>query len=94
MVYAGGLLDYFPNRVCSRLLRLFYEWTSPGGLVLVTNIHPGNPVRHCMEHLLEWHLNYRSEADMLALAAGLHATRVYTDATGVNVFLEIRRAGP
>jgi extracellular factor (EF) 3-hydroxypalmitic acid methyl ester biosynthesis protein len=43
---------------------------------------------------LEWHLIYRSSAEMLALrpeAASADDTRVVSDPTGVNVYLEIRK---
>jgi extracellular factor (EF) 3-hydroxypalmitic acid methyl ester biosynthesis protein len=91
LVYCAGLFDYLSDKVCSRLLRLFYSWVKPGGLVLATNVHPKNTERHWMEHLLEWHLLYRDEEQMLELSPPPGQSRVYTEATGVNVFLEIRR---
>jgi extracellular factor (EF) 3-hydroxypalmitic acid methyl ester biosynthesis protein len=47
-----------------------------------------------MECLLDWHLIYRSEADMRALApekAPPENLRVYVDETGVNLLLEVRK---
>jgi extracellular factor (EF) 3-hydroxypalmitic acid methyl ester biosynthesis protein len=44
-----------------------------------------------MEHLLEWHLIYRDERELESvLPAQREATKLYTDATGVNVFAEFR----
>lgn len=92
MVYCAGLFDYLSDRICSRLLKLFYELTSSGGLMLATNVHPRNPVRQFLEHLLEWNLIYRNEKDMTALCPDAWPKQVLTEQTGVNVFLEVRKA--
>jgi extracellular factor (EF) 3-hydroxypalmitic acid methyl ester biosynthesis protein len=91
LVYCAGLFDYLSDRVCARLLRLFYSWTVPGGLVLATNVHKRQPARGLMEYLQEWNLMLRDEDAMLFLAPELGMQQVSTEATGVNVFLEIRK---
>lgn len=89
-VYCAGLFDYLGDRVCERLTRLFSSWVRPGGLVVVTNVHVCNPFRNYMEHLLEWHLQYRDEQSFGAMGVDIGALNILTDKTGVNVFLEIR----
>jgi extracellular factor (EF) 3-hydroxypalmitic acid methyl ester biosynthesis protein len=89
-VYCAGLFDYLSERVCTRLVQLFYEWTAPGGLVLTTNVHTQNPFRHYMAHVGEWYLEHRDERQFLNFAAGRPAT-VTADPTGVNLFLELRK---
>jgi extracellular factor (EF) 3-hydroxypalmitic acid methyl ester biosynthesis protein len=42
-----------------------------------------------MEHIMEWHLVMRDESDMLRLAPDPESAKIYTDETGINVFLEI-----
>jgi extracellular factor (EF) 3-hydroxypalmitic acid methyl ester biosynthesis protein len=42
-----------------------------------------------MEHVSEWHLVLRDEADMERLAPDLRPLNIYRDETGINVFLEI-----
>lgn len=91
MVYCAGLFDYLSDRICGRLLKLFHEWTLPGGLVMATNVHVRNPIRGTMEHLAEWYLVHRDEKDMLGLEPRLGRQAVSTDETGTNVFLEIRK---
>ncbi len=61
MVYCAGLFDYLSDKVCSRLMRLFWANTKPGGIVLSTNVHSGNPFIFTMEFLMEWapHLSQR-----------------------------------
>jgi len=89
-VYCAGLFDYLSDKVCNRLLEYFVGRTRPGGGVLVTNVHERNPDRHVMEHVLEWHLIYRNEAGMRAVApARASIEQLWTDATGVNVFMRL-----
>jgi extracellular factor (EF) 3-hydroxypalmitic acid methyl ester biosynthesis protein len=88
-VYCAGLFDYLSDKVCARLLDYFKSRTRPNGEVLVTNVHPSNPQRGVMEHVLEWYLIYRDEAQLRAvLPRHTSNTRVFTDKTGVNVFAE------
>lgn len=93
-VYCAGLFDYLSDRVCVRLLECFVDWVNPGGLVVVTNVHPMNPIRYFMEYLTEWHLIYRDETALSNLAPRSKTKNIRTDPSGVNVFLEIRREEP
>ncbi|HVR48476.1 MAG TPA: class I SAM-dependent methyltransferase, partial [Pseudorhodoferax sp.] len=89
-VYCAGLFDYLSDKVCHRLLQYFSSRTRAGGGMLVTNVHSSNPEKGVMEHLLEWHLIYRDEAGMRTLAPeGTQVQRVWTDPTGVNVFMQM-----
>jgi extracellular factor (EF) 3-hydroxypalmitic acid methyl ester biosynthesis protein len=94
MVYCAGLFDYLSDRICRRLLEIFYDLLAPGGLLIATNVHPSNPWRNWMEYLAEWHLVYRDEEQFLKLApdrAPPGSIVVKPDATGVNIFLEVRK---
>lgn len=91
MIYCAGLFDYFPDNVCRNLVALYYRWVRPGGLLITTNVHPNNPERFTMEHLLEWYLIYRDEAHMQTLAPDGNRGEVFADDTGVNVFHMIRK---
>jgi extracellular factor (EF) 3-hydroxypalmitic acid methyl ester biosynthesis protein len=91
MIYCAGLFDYFPDNVCRNLLELYYRWVRPGGLLVATNVHPKNPERYLMEHLLEWYLIYRDEKQLGSLAPKGSEFDVFADDTGVNVFLTIRK---
>lgn len=93
LIYCAGLFDYLSDKICARLLRLFYRWVKPGGMVFVTNVHPRNPSQRCMEHIVEWYMEYRDEEDMLRLARGYGDQYVYLDFTGLNVFFEIHKPG-
>jgi extracellular factor (EF) 3-hydroxypalmitic acid methyl ester biosynthesis protein len=88
-VYCAGLFDYLSDKVCARLLEYLKLQTRAGGRILVTNVHPSNQQRGVMEHVLEWHLIYRDEAQLESILPSHRCNeRIYTDATGVNVFAE------
>ncbi|EAR21161.1 class I SAM-dependent methyltransferase [Nitrococcus mobilis] len=89
IVYCAGLFDYLSDRVCTRLLSLFCQWSCPDSEILATNVHPSNPTRYWMEYLLEWYLIYRDERQMLKISEDLGRREVFVDETGINVFLKI-----
>ena len=94
-IYCAGLFDYLPDRTCRRLMTVFYRSLAPNGLVLATNVTPFNPNRGSLELILDWHLIYRDAAQMGALrpeGVAEDEARVYSDVTGVNVFLEARNS--
>jgi extracellular factor (EF) 3-hydroxypalmitic acid methyl ester biosynthesis protein len=94
MVYCAGLFDYLSDRVCRRLLEVFYDLLAPGGLLVATNVDISNPSRSWMEYVLEWHLVYRDADQFVKLAptkAPAGAAVVKSDDTGVNIFLEVRK---
>ncbi len=96
-VYCAGLFDYVSDRVCKRLTDLFYEWLAPGGLLLVTNVDAAKPFRYSMDYILEWHLICRNRVQMQNLlpeAAASATWQVEADATGVNLFLQVRKPSP
>jgi extracellular factor (EF) 3-hydroxypalmitic acid methyl ester biosynthesis protein len=94
MVYCAGLFDYMSDRICKRLMNIFYDLLSPAGLLIATNVDASKPFRHSMEFLLEWHLICRGEAQLAALnpdKAPPGSFSVTHEATGVNIFIEVRR---
>src|SRR3989338_5890684 len=91
LVYCSGLFDYLSDRICSKLIKLFFTMIKLGGTVLVTNMHSNNKDNKIMEMLLEWNLIYRDEANMSSLVPGLGSQKLFTDETGVNLCLEINK---
>lgn len=91
VVYCAGLFDYFGDPTCEGLIDLFYQWTAPGGLVMVTNVTPGHSTEYFMSHVLEWNLKLRDEQQMLSLAPKGADVTTKLDETGANVFMLIRK---
>ena len=92
-IYCAGLFDYLSDKVCRKLMEIFYSMLAPGGLLLATNVDL-HPSRGEMECFLEWHLIHRNTRQMAGLVPAIvpHDEMVIKrDATGVNLFLELRR---
>jgi extracellular factor (EF) 3-hydroxypalmitic acid methyl ester biosynthesis protein len=95
LVYCAGLFDYLTDQVCRRLMDTGFNWLAPGGLLVATNVTPANPCRRGMEHMLDWNLVYRDAHRMRALrpAAGPDDFDIWSDSTGANVWIEVRKPG-
>jgi len=94
LVYCAGLFDYLSQKVCQKLVELFAKLLCPQGLVIVTNVASTNPCIGWMEYVVEWNLVYRSDwemLDLIPLDGTVMKTDLKRDATGVNLFLEIRK---
>jgi extracellular factor (EF) 3-hydroxypalmitic acid methyl ester biosynthesis protein len=95
LIYSAGLFDYLRTPTCVQLAHGFYSRLAPGGELLVANMAPDNPSRWYMEHHLDWHLLYRSRAELLELgsaAAPGASQQLLEEETGVNPFIEISRS--
>jgi extracellular factor (EF) 3-hydroxypalmitic acid methyl ester biosynthesis protein len=93
-VYCAGLFDYLSDRICKRLMDIFYSMLAPGGLLVATNVDSSNPNRYAMEYLGEWHLVYRNKEQLASLKpdqAKEGEFSVTAEGTGVNIFIEVRK---
>lgn len=94
LVYCAGLFDYLPDHVCRQVMRVFYEMTLPGGLVVVTNVDTYNPSRPWMDYAVDWNLLHRDSRALASLSppqADPETVRVVAESLGVNIFLECRK---
>ena len=97
-IYCAGLFDYLSDPVCKQLMGIFYEMLEPGGLIVATNasdaVNALRPFRYSMEYILDWYLIYRNRRQFLEVVpdgVGEDEVSVTADATGANLFLEIRK---
>ena len=93
-IYCAGLFDYLSSKVCRSLMDILYDLLAPGGLVVATNVDV-HPARGEMECFLEWHLIHRDFEKLRTIAprrANAQNVTLKRDPTGVNVFMEIRKA--
>lgn len=94
VVYCAGLFDYLSQKVCKKLVELFTKLLRADGLVIATNVASTNPRIGWMEYVVEWNLVYRNDwemLDLIPLDGTVMKTDLKRDATGVNLFLEIRK---
>jgi extracellular factor (EF) 3-hydroxypalmitic acid methyl ester biosynthesis protein len=94
LVYTMGLFDYLQAPVARVVLANLYALLRPGGEIIVGNFHVKNPTRLYMDYWMDWTLVYRTEEDMLALAAPLEpaACDLGFEETGSQMFLRVRKA--
>lgn len=93
VIYCAGLFDYLTDETCRSLVRMFYESTHPGGLVMVANMKDEKPFRNFIESVLDWHLIYRDSLKMETFAPerAREHSRVEAEPVAVNLFLHSRR---
>ena len=90
IIYSMGLFDYLEDQIASKLIGYLYNFLKPGGVLLIGNFHPNNPLRALMEAYLEWFLIHRSEEELLTVAQngapeGSHY--IMAEPEGVNLIL-------
>jgi extracellular factor (EF) 3-hydroxypalmitic acid methyl ester biosynthesis protein len=95
LIYSMNLIDYFSDELATTLINWIYDRLRPGGRVILGNFHPRNPSRVLMDHVLDWHLRYRDEADMNRLLQGSKfgqpCSRVVFEKEGIDLFAECRK---
>ncbi len=92
-LYTLGLTDYFDDRAMRLLLKLMRDCLAPGGTMLVANFVPDHIAVGWMDAVMDWHLVYRTEAELRGFAAevGMDA-RIWRDSTRSIAFCEMRAA--
>ena len=90
-IYTLGLTDYFDDRAMRLLHKLMRDCLAPGGTMLVANFVPDHIAVGWMDAVMDWHLVYRTEAELRGFAAevGMQA-RIWRDATRSIAFCEMR----
>lgn len=66
-VYAAGLFDYLAEPVAKRLVRSMLRMLVPGGRLLIANFLPDIEDVGYMESFMDWHLIFRTEAELLGV---------------------------
>ena len=90
LIYSIGLIDYFDDRIVTKLQQWIYQALTKGGRSILGNFHSNNPTRGLMDHLLDWKLIHRDEVEMKSLASNsgysLNKTQLRFEPSGVNLF--------
>ena len=92
VVYSIGLVDYFNDKLVTKLIDFAWSALKPGGRLILGNFHPSNSCKGFMDHILGWRLIHRTEDDMHRLfersAFGRRCTRIFFEPENVNLFAE------
>jgi extracellular factor (EF) 3-hydroxypalmitic acid methyl ester biosynthesis protein len=95
-VYAAGLFDYLTAPVAAALTGRLFEMTRPGGTMLIPNFTAGAPDSGYMEAFMDWHLIYRTHAEMQGLTAALStpaiaSVEIFDDEDATITFLVVHK---
>jgi extracellular factor (EF) 3-hydroxypalmitic acid methyl ester biosynthesis protein len=92
-IYTLGLTDYFDDRAMRLLHKLMKDCLAPGGTMLVANFVPDHIAVGWMDAVMDWHLVYRTEAELRGFAAEVGmAAKIWRDPTRSIAFCEMRAA--
>jgi extracellular factor (EF) 3-hydroxypalmitic acid methyl ester biosynthesis protein len=95
LIYSLNLIDYLSDELATTLINWIHDRLRPGGRVILGNFHPRNPSRELMDHVLDWHLTHRDEADINRLLQaskfGRPASRVLFEDEGIDLFAECQK---
>jgi extracellular factor (EF) 3-hydroxypalmitic acid methyl ester biosynthesis protein len=94
LIYSIGLVDYLSAPRAKALTAALYSRLAPGGMLVIGNLgeSPRN-TRWPMEFICDWRVNYRSEVEMIEMAADVPEAAVRTtfDSTGCVCLLTLRK---
>ncbi len=96
LVYSAGLFDYLPEPIARQLIARCIGLLRSGGRLAVGNAAEDPQVRWVPEFVLDWHMLYRTEAQMRDLASDLGdevEVRYEPDPSGAWHFLTVQRCG-
>lgn len=80
IVYSLGLFDYLHDRRSRQLAASMFSLLKPGGLMVIGNVNDAEfSGVWATECLLDWHMFYRSDAEMRGWAEGLDAAECWTE---------------
>ena len=95
LLYSAGMFDALPQELARALVRCLYELVTPGGTLLVANLHTPPDSAWMMDTILGWHLLVRDQEELLDLARGLSPApaklNVLKDETEHCLFLSAER---
>lgn len=95
-IYSTSLIEYFDDALVVKLLDRIHGMLRPGGRVMLGNIHPRNPMRAIMDHVLGWKLEHRDENGLDALfrasAFGRRCSRIEYEPQRIRLFAECVKA--
>jgi extracellular factor (EF) 3-hydroxypalmitic acid methyl ester biosynthesis protein len=90
--YCAGLFDYFSDGICKRFVKYLINHMTPGGSIIITNVHKSNHTRHFMDYAGGWEIIHRDEKQMEALIPPEHHTEIKFSKNHSNMYLKIHIA--
>jgi hypothetical protein len=67
LIYSAGLYDYLLPEPATTLTNMLKGMLKPKGRLLISNFSRGSYGRGYLDWVMDWHLLYRDEAELLSL---------------------------
>ena len=67
LIYSAGLYDYLDEKTARALTRILRSMLRPGGRLVLANFTPHTAERGYMAAMMDWHLIFRTPAELVAL---------------------------
>lgn len=94
VVWSAGMFDYFANKLFKALMKRYFSFLKPGGVLVLGNINTTNPHRKAMEVFGQWYLHHRSDQDLFKLVKDADieykSLEIECEPTTVNIFAHLR----
>jgi hypothetical protein len=94
LIFSCGLYDYLQLPTAVVLTRNLFARLARAGELYIGNMQPDNPGRWLMEQHLDWHLIYRTRAELQKMgesAAPAARIQLLDEETGVNPFIVLTK---
>ncbi len=94
VVWSAGMFDYFKDKLFIALMKRYFKFLKPGGVLALGNINITNPHRIAMEVYGQWYLHHRSHDDLVRLVDESKTQHsdlsISCEETTVNIFAHLR----
>lgn len=93
LIYSVGLFDYLSLKLSKRLIKKLFNCLNEGGSLIVGNVDINAPEKEkLMEHQLDWHLDYKSQEELLSLGDGLNCDKfIFLDPMRIMNYLKLKK---
>lgn len=92
LIYSAGLFDYFSEPVAQIAAKKLFEALNPGGKLIIGNFNVENPNSIVMDLALDWHLIYRSKADLTRMFDHIgDDLEIESEDLAINLFVVISK---
>jgi len=92
-IYSVGLFDYLSLKLSKRLIKKLFNCLNEGGSLIIGNVDINAPDKErFMEQGLDWHLDYKSQDELLTLGDGLDCDKfVFLDPMRIMNYLKLKK---
>lgn len=92
LIYCFGLFDYLHLKLSKRLIKKLFNCLNEGGSLIIGNVDVNASHKEFMSNLLDWHLDYKSQEELLSLGDGLNCDKfIFLDPMRIMNYLKLKK---